>query len=404
MTQEIVLAPHAGTGAGDVAVQRAQEVARTTGKTDVSAWDRLGWAYVAKARQTLDPGFLKLAELTAQLMPADQPGTLLLRGHVLHQLHRFAEATEIARTLVTQRGSATDLALLSDLLVEQGKIPEATALLQRLVDQKPGGEAYSRISHVRWLTGDAPGAIAAMELAVRAVSPKDVESSAWMLCRLSGYWLESGATPRAILAATAADKRVADYPPALLALGRAHFAAGEIAPALSALRRAATLNPLPEYQWWLADVLRVAGETAEAEKVEATLLRNGEAADPRTYAVFLATRGLETATAVRLARDGLKERTDVFSHGALAWTLVSESPDAAAAAMERALAAGTRDARLWWHAGEIALRRGDRAAAQDFFTRAAPLSRTMTPSEQARLQARVADARRNSSFSQSKLD
>src|SRR5436190_238772 len=84
-----------------------------------------------------------------------------VRGHVLHNLHHFLEAERLARSLVDERGSPRDWALLGDALMEQGKLPEAITAIQRLVELKPGTEAYSRIAQVRWLTGDLSGATAA---------------------------------------------------------------------------------------------------------------------------------------------------------------------------------------------------------------------------------------------------
>ena len=88
--------------------------------------------------------------------------------------------------------------------------------------------------------------------------------------------------------------------------------------AVEVLRRAAERNPMPEYQWWLAEALHTAGEVEAAETLEAEIVRRGELADPRTLALFLATRGKEGAIAVRLAREELKQRGDVFTHDALA--------------------------------------------------------------------------------------
>ena len=49
----------------------------------------------------------------------------LLRGHVLHNLHRFKAAEILARSLAARRGLPVDFALLSDALMEQGRLAEA---------------------------------------------------------------------------------------------------------------------------------------------------------------------------------------------------------------------------------------------------------------------------------------
>ncbi len=360
-------------------------------------YERLGWAYISKARRTLDAGYYKLAEKTADVMDARFGPTddaLLLRGHVYHNLHRFQEAEAAATKLVASRGLAFDYALLSDAQMEQGKLTEAVAACEKMMALKPGLEAYSRAANLRWLTGDLPGAIQAMEAAVRAGSPLDTTNTAWTLSRLSSYYLQAGRPADALRVARLADRYVSDYPPALLAQGRALAALGQFDQATGPLERAEKLNPLPEYQWWLADALRSGGAPDRAAQVEAELRIRGAAADPRTFSLFLATRGEEPGDALRLARSELANRRDVFTQDALAWSLASSGDYAGAqAAMTAALSAHTQDARLFLHAGEIALRRGEPEAAKGYFGEAEKNAFTLTPSERALLAQRLGNER-----------
>ena len=394
LDREIILTPHSGPAREDSEIVRWQEKARAT-TAGAETFERLGWAYVAKARRTLDAGFYKLAEKTADVMNAQFGSTApaqRLRGHVLHNLHRFTVAEAIARDLVAKHESPAACALLSDVLMEEGRLGEAVAVLQRLTNLKPGAEAYTRIAHVRWLTGDLTGAIAAMELAARATSPEDAEAGAWILVRLSGFRLQAGEAGRALALADEARQHAADFAPALLARGRALVALGEIASAITALEQAAALNPLPEYQWWLADAYHSAGREADAAKVESALRARGASADPRTLALFLATRGEDAAQAVRLAREELAQRQDVLTHDALAWALARQGSVAAAEiAMSAALAEHTNDARLLLHAGEIARLAGRPEDARTYFAQARAAAATLTPSEAALLAQRAGE-------------
>ncbi len=399
LDEKIILVAPGGTEREDKEILVWQQRIKTehdAGPKALGNYERLGWAYVSKARRTLDAGYYKLAEKTADVMDArfgPSDDALLLRGHVYHNLHRFQEAEAVATKLVASRGLAFDYALLSDALMEQGRLPEAVAACEKMMALKPGLEAYSRAANLRWLTGDLPGAIQAMEAAVRAGSPLDATDTAWTLARLSSYYLQAGRPTDALRVAGLAEKYVADYPPALLAQGRALVALGQLDQAAEPLERAEKLNPLPEYQWWLADALRSGGAADHASRVEADLRSHGAAADPRTFSLFLATRGEEPVDALRLARAELVNRRDVFTQDALAWSLASSGDYAGAqAAINAALSAHTQDARLFLHAGEIALRRGEPAAAQGFFGEAEKYALTLTPSERALLARRLGPA------------
>jgi tetratricopeptide (TPR) repeat protein len=395
LDERIVLVPQAGTGQEDRAI-RSEQTRVKASPNDEAKWERLGWVYVAKARRTLDAGYYKLAEKTADAMVArfgTTPSSLLLRGHVMHNLHRFHEAEAVARHLVQQRGEAADYALLSDALMEQGQIAAAVEACQHEMNLRPGLEAYGRAAHLRWLTGDLPGAALMMDAAVHASSPADPANCAWVVSRLSGYELQGGHAPHALELADAALRVAPDYPPALLARGKALAGLGRLTDAVAPLQQAAELNPLPEYQWWLADTLRATGAEDEAARVEAKIDARGEAADPRTYSLYLATRNFSAAAvphgarhAVELARDELAVRRDVLTEDALAWALASARDYFSAdAAIRLALADHTRDARLFLHAAEIAAALGDQARARSYFLAAAPYAETLTPAENALL-------------------
>jgi tetratricopeptide (TPR) repeat protein len=158
------------------------------------------------------------------------------------------------------------------------------------------------------------------------------------------------------------------------------------ADAIEALERAVRLNPFPEYQWALADALRMERLTSRAEDVERELTRGGAAGDPRTLALYLSTRQTDTALAVRLTREELRSRHDVFTLDAHAWALAATGRvDEARQVMLRALAEGTRDARLFLHAGVIEAAAGNTTGARTWLKKAEHLRAMLLPSESAEL-------------------
>ena len=385
---DLVLVAHQGTGKTDREIIRLQK--KIVAETEPSPWiEQLGWNFIAKARESFDPGYYKLAEQCAFCLEAHTPhcaAALLLRGHVLQNLHRFKEAEPLARELVATRGLAYDYGLLGDVLMEQGRLNEAVEAYQKMVDLKPDLQAYARIANVRWLKGDLSGATEVMRLATGAASPNAPEVAAWVNTRLAFFRFEQGDLTQASETCDAALGYQGDYAPALLLQGRLLLANGDDSGALEALRQAAKVNPLPDYQWVLIEALQASGLDAEAQQIENSLTDKGAAADPRTYALYLATSGHSPELALQLAKNEFTTRSDVFTHDAMAWALAANGRNEEAwQEMQSALAEGTKDGRLYFHAAAIAAKAGHTDEAQAWLGKANGMAQTLLPSEQRQL-------------------
>jgi tetratricopeptide (TPR) repeat protein len=385
----LVLTPQTGDTRTDKEISRLQQQIRN-GRNLQLGLEQLGWVFVAKARESFDPGFYKLAEQCARCIEKRNPQSqeaMLLRAYVLQNLHRFKESETLARHLVQQRGLSFDYALLGDALMEQGKLNNAVEAYQRMMNLKPDLRAYARAAHMRWLKGDLAGAIEAMQLAVGAAGPNDAEFAAWMNTRLATYLFHAGKFDEAQQRCAFALSLQSNYAPTLLLKGKILLAQNRLSEAVDALQKATTLNPLPEYQWTLAEALRATGRENEASAAEAQLCQHGASVDPRTLALFLATRRENPETAVRLARAELDSRRDVFTHDALAWSLAAAGNlNEAHSEMQRALAEGTEDGRLFFHAAMIASEAGHAAEAERWLGKARSLSHLLLPSERSELQ------------------
>jgi tetratricopeptide (TPR) repeat protein len=225
-----------------------------------------------------------------------------------------------------------------------------------------------------------------MSMSAQGSGQGDPEPAAWAYARLALYELQAGEQKRAAQSCDAAISLHPDYAPALLACGRVAMAEGRHGAAVPLLQRAAKLNPLPEYQWILSDALRTAGREPEAAEVEKELFSRGAADDPRTFALFLATRGREIETALRLAEQERQVRNDPFTLDALAWTMAAAGRyDRAYELMRQALAEGTRDPRLFFHAAVIAARSNHPGEARRYFKQAHRSQDLLVPSEQEQL-------------------
>jgi tetratricopeptide (TPR) repeat protein len=390
----VALATHKGESKIDQEIIRFQDEA-TKARDPKRALDRLGWLFVAKARVSYDPGFYKLAEQCAACLESkeeDSAEALLLRGHVLHNLHRFKEAEKVARKLVATRGLAFDHGLLGDLLMEQGRLNEAKESYQKMIDLKPCLQSYSRVAHMRWLKGDLRGALEMMRMATMAGSARDSEAVAWAYSRLAFYELQAGDLKKAAQSCQAALAYQSDYAAALLVQGRVFLAQHKVQEAVESLRSAARLNPLPEYQWALSESLRRAGDIEGARSVEEELASQGALSDPRTFALYLASRGEDTSTAVELAKKELAGREDIFTLDAVAWSLAAAGrTEAARSIMKRALSEGTQEARLFYHAGVIAAAAGHKKEAFGWFDQARKIEQMLLPSEREDLAKKLSE-------------
>ncbi len=388
---EILLtAPVSGEGALEAKIRQMQQGVDDARLRPV-ALAELGWLFIAKARQDGDSGLFLRARAVAEALgsefPRQRPDALLLQGHVHHQLHEFEEAKRIARELVASRGGPFDFALLGDALLDEGELEAAVDAYQKMMDLRPGLPAYLRAGEARWLRGDVKGSLKMMRLAASAGSTRQPEAVCFALSRLSHLLLQSGSVSEAAGVADRALALLPGYVPALAAKGRALLAQGAYQDALEPLSTVADLAPQPAHQWALWECLTALDRAGEADAVREKLVARGRREDPRTLALFLATTGGDANEALRLARHELTVRHDIYTHDALAWAL-HEAEGGSAEALEemnKALAEGTKDARLYLHAAAIAASAGQAEAALGHARKAEALRQALLPTEAALL-------------------
>ncbi len=384
----IILITPEGESPIDNRIARIQQRIQTQGKHPFLL-ERLGWLYVSKGRMSGDAGYYRLAQASADCWATerpDDPRALLLRGHVLHSLHLFAEAEEVALQLISQNeGLPGGWGLLGDARVEQGRVADAVTAYQRMIDLGPNLQSLSRGAHMRWLSGDTEGALELMESAARAGSPREPDAAAWAYAKLAEYAFQQQKPDVAAHSLQIALSLEKDYSFAHLIQARIALAEEDWETAATKARAAAEATPLPEYQWVLIEALAAAGLDEEKEAAVAALQRSGARDDPRTYALYLASRNSskeDQKEALELAYQELDVRQDIFTHDTVAWALHANGKwEEAKTHIAKALGEGTRDARLFYHAGVIAAACGDEEEALRWFKKADALKHLLLPSE-----------------------
>jgi tetratricopeptide (TPR) repeat protein len=181
--------------------------------------------------------------------------------------HHFSEGLALAeKARALNPNSGFVYGLLTDAHVELGHYPEAVQMADRMNQVRPDLGAYSRVSYLREVHGDVPGAIEAMRVAVQAGVP-GLEQTEWSRVQLGHLYEVSGDLPRAEQCYLEAQAARPGYAYALAGLGRVAAARKEYPVAINYLQQARSAVKDYAFTDELVDVYRLAGQPAEATKM-----------------------------------------------------------------------------------------------------------------------------------------
>jgi tetratricopeptide (TPR) repeat protein len=188
------------------------------------------------------------------------------KASVQLSLHDFAAALETGNQAVAMNPhNAAIYGVLVDANVELGRYEEAVKMADKMVAIRPDLRSYSRVSYLREIHGDLPGAIEAMKMAVTAGYP-GTDQTSWALLTLGKLYEKQGEWKGAETQyLTILDERP-DYPFALGALGELELDKKNYAKAEEFLSRAAEIIPEVGFYEGLAKVYKATGRQAEFEK------------------------------------------------------------------------------------------------------------------------------------------
>jgi tetratricopeptide (TPR) repeat protein len=133
----------------------------------------------------------------------------------------------------------------------------------------------------------------------------------------------------------------------------------------------------------VADAYTALGDTAKAAEYARTMeVAAGQqpGAYHRAWSLFLLDHGRQVAQVLAAAQAELTTRRDIYGYDLLAWALYKHGrPLDARRAMTNALAQGTQDAMLFYHAGMIERAAGNPVAAGDYLRRALAVAPAFDP-------------------------
>src|SRR6188472_2834262 len=170
------------------------------------------------------------------MMLDNEPGNfeaLTLKSLLYMSQHHFAEGLHIAeKAQKINPYNALIYGMLVDGNVELGNYPAAVENSDKMDSIRPDLRSYSRVSYLREIYGDYPGAIEAMKMAVEAGPPGD-EATEWTRTQLGKLFEMTNDLKSAEMHYRIALRYRPGYAYALAGLGRIALASKEYEKATS---------------------------------------------------------------------------------------------------------------------------------------------------------------------------
>ncbi len=340
---------------------------------EAAAFNTQGINYLQKVRETGDPTYYGKAETAfdeALKRDSQNVNALVGKGTLALSRHQFAaglklgqQAHDLDPNVVVTYG------VIGDAQTELGQYDEALATIQTMVDKRPDLSSYSRASYQRELHGDIDGAIALMQEAVRSGGP-NAENVQWVRVQLGNLYFNKGNLAQAETEYQHALAALPNYAYAQAGLAHIRAVQGRTDEAIALYTQAIQRIPLPEFVIALGETEQAAGQTAKANEqygllrvIEKLFQANGVNTDME-LALFEADHG-DSQQALAQARIAYNERPNYKAADTLAWALSQAGQQSEAQRYEQeAMKIGTQDGLMFYHAGVIASRAGDKAGAR----------------------------------------
>lgn len=346
---------------------------------DMLSETSLAATYLQKLRESGEAAYLDRAAAIVDTMLRQDGGsvtTLRLQNEIDLQRHNFRLVAERARDLI--RFSPSDpgvWANLGDASMELGDYDEAQTAYLRMFALRPNLASYNRLAYFRFVTGDAPAAVALMSSAVEAADPQP-ENVAWCSAELGDMYFKLGRVEEA----ERAYHQAADIFPGLhrahAGLARIEASKGKLDSAIRYYLRAQAIVPLVEYAAALDDLYSASGQLAKAHEQRALIdviqqlgqVRNEST--NRNLALVLADHDRNLPEVLHLLEAELPVRGDVYTWDAYSWALFkTHRVSEARAASLKALKFQTPEPVFYFHARAIARAAGNDELAHQYAAR-----------------------------------
>jgi tetratricopeptide (TPR) repeat protein len=343
----------------------------------------LGDALIRKARETGDPAYFNRAEealkRSLEIAPKNA-GAMRHLAYVFYSRHEFEAASNHARKAIEMNPTDGDsYGVLGDSLLEVGEYGRAEEVYKKMMELEENLYSYSRLAGLKSMRGDSVGTIVDLERAIAAgkAAKQPAESIAWAEWQLGSDHFVLGKLENAETYYRQSLETYPNYYRALAGMAQVHAAQKNYGEAISLYQKAISILPMPDFAAALGDIYIKIGKPELAkqqyELVEyiGRLNSLNRALYNRELAYFYADHDMKLAESLELAKRELDYRKDIYAYDLLAWSLYkNDKVEEARDAIEKALKLGTQDAKLFFHAGMIYHRLGEKEKAKQYLAKA----------------------------------
>ncbi len=238
---------------------------------DIKAAIALSTLYIQEARITGDYVYYDAAAMKyINSVLEDQPDNfeaLTLKALLYMSQHHFGDGLAIAeKAQKINPYNALIYGIIVDGNVEMGNYTAAVENAEKMVSIRPDIRSYARISYLREIHGDYPGAIEAMKLAVDAGGAGD-EPTEWTRIQLARLYENTGDLKSAEMHYLIALQERPEYPYATAGLGHIAMVKKDYQKAIAYYEKASASVNDYSIQEQLSQLYRLNGDTKKANAV-----------------------------------------------------------------------------------------------------------------------------------------
>ena len=290
----------------------------------------------------------------------------LLKATLYFRFHRLPDVKRAFEQAPALLGRPEGKVLQADIDFQEGRYQEAKLAYEQAIEQDQTWDNLARLAHFQFKMGGFAEADDLYAQAEDELTAKEMRSFAWVELQRGLIHLSRGRFEAALAHYRRAESGYSGYWLIDEHVAELLGAQGKYAEAAALYERVVARVPKPELQQALGDLYRLMAEPDIADQwhahaLEAYLRSVDEGGVHYWHHLvdFLADVREDGAAAVEWARKDLTLRGNFATQAALAWALWRDNQFTEAAAfMDRSLASGVVDARLFQAAGTIYLSAG----------------------------------------------